>query len=578
MEKPLRDKKPSIWKNYFRMLWRAGLPWILMAVCLLISFGRAELTLILSNRTGEVLGATYSDLSLAVEPLAILLAIGLTIVLVKVIGSHLEGILTAQLERNIQKFAVKQVFFLKIAEAEKNDPREIVTRLTDDTAKSANFIVDLSVNELPRLYYIVRAIIQVVQLQLPVLTVTLICVIPVIFLGSWFSGKITFRNRNMIQAKIALLTAKLAEKIDNAEIIKSYNNQEKEIASGDEVIMQLDKVKRQGAIVDQINAFVKNMMWFLPLLLIIIPPAIYLFQGVMTQAQFYSYILIATSFRTYTAEHLTLWIYLKDAQGATLRLASILSSPNEKENGKAAAVPTGDIAFHHVCFAYDEEQVLKDVSFTIEKGKKTALVGLSGSGKSTILNLIEKFYQPSQGKITIAGTDIAECGYAGYRSLFTYLPQNAPGFAGSLRDMLNYSAKKPYPDETLIEVLKKVGLYEDLAPKGLLDYEVGYGAERLSGGQRQKVGVARLILSRSEYVLLDEATSALDAEASLSLQRLVDESCSGRTEISVAHNLATVLNADKILVFHEGRLVGEGRHEELLRSCPNYQELVREEQ
>jgi ABC-type bacteriocin/lantibiotic exporter with double-glycine peptidase domain len=108
----------------------------------------------------------------------------------------------------------------------------------------------------------------------------------------------------------------------------------------------LDKVKKQGAVVDQINAFIKNMMWFLPLLLIIIPPAIYLFGKTMTQAQFYAYILLATSFRTYTAEHLTLWIYLKDAQGATLRLATILSSPNEKKTGAVCPVPeAGDIVF-----------------------------------------------------------------------------------------------------------------------------------------------------------------------------------------------------------------------------------------
>lgn len=578
MEQTKKAKRPTVWKHYFSMLWKAQLPWILILVCFLISLGRAVLTLILADRIGTTFGKSYSDLSEAVVPLSLLLLIGLSIVFAKVVGSHLEGILTAQLERNIQKYAVKRVFFLPVSAVEKDDPREIVTRLTEDTAKSANFIVDLSVNEIPRLYYIVMALVQVIQMQLPVLTITLVCVIPVIFLGSWFAGKITFKNRNNIQAKIALLTARLAEKIDNVEVIKSYNHQNKEIAAGNDLIQQLDKAKRQGALVDQINAFVKNMMWFLPLLLIIIPPAIYLFQGTMSQTQFYAYILLATSFRTYTAEHLTLWIYLKDAQGATLRLADILSSASEKTIASSPAPETGDIVFQDVSFSYGQEMVLKNISFTIEKGKKTALVGLSGSGKSTILNLIEKFYRPSAGDITINGTDISTCDYANYRSLFTYLPQNAPGFSGSLRAMLNYAAKDPYPDDVLIKVLKEVGLYEDLVSLGLLDYEVGYGAERLSGGQRQKIGVARLILSKSEYVLLDEATSALDAEASLSLQRLVDQSCLGRTEISVAHNLATVKNADKILVFHEGKLVGEGKHEALLKSCPNYQELVREEQ
>jgi ATP-binding cassette subfamily B protein AbcA/BmrA len=330
-------------------------------------------------------------------------------------------------------------------------------------------------------------------------------------------------------------------------------------------------------VVDQVNAFIKNMMWFLPLLLIIIPPAIYLFNKTMTQAQFYAYILLATSFRTYTAEHLTLWIYLKDAQGATLRLAAILSSPSEKKTGPALVPEMGDIVFENVSFAYDKEPVLQDVSFTLHQGEKTALVGLSGSGKSTILNLIERFYEPTEGKITLGGKDIAQYGYGDYRRLFAYLPQNAPGFSGSLRDLLNYCAEKPYPDEKLLEVLRQVGLADEFAPLGGLDYAVGYNASRLSGGQRQKLGIARLLLSDSEYVLLDEATSALDAEASLAIQHLVDESCQKRTEIAVAHNLKTVKNADRILVFHHGKLVGEGQHETLLKVCPEYCELVREE-
>jgi ATP-binding cassette subfamily B protein AbcA/BmrA len=573
-----KEKKPSVWKNYFGMLFKAGLPWVLMLVCFLISFGRAELTLMLADRIGTTFGATYADLTEAIWPLLILFFIGLSIVVAKVVGAHLQGILTAQLERNIQRYAVQRVFYLKVADVEKDDPREIVTRLTEDTAKSANFVIDLSVNEIPRLYYIVMALIQVIQMKLPVLTITLVAVIPVIFLGSWLSGKITFKNRNKIQAKIALLTAKLAEKIDNVDLIKASNTQNQEIESGNVVIKELDKVKKQGAVVDQVNAFIKNMMWFLPLLLIIIPPAIYLFDKTMDQSQFYAYILLATSFRTYASEHLTLWIYLKDAQGATCRLAGILSAPNELNAPQLALPEAGDIVFDQVSFAYDQEPVLEDVSFTIKKGQKTALVGLSGSGKSTILNLIEKFYAPSKGTITLNGGDVASYDYGAYRSLFTYLPQNAPGFSGTLRDMLNYCAKEPYPDQTLIEVLTKVGLYADLKDLGGLDYQVGPNAERLSGGQRQKIGVARLVLSHSEYVLLDEATSALDATSSKVVQDLVDESCRGRTEITVAHNLRTVRNADKILVFQQGKLVGEGKHEALLKSCPVYRSLVREEQ
>lgn len=567
--------KSRVWKNYFRLIFRSGLPWGLMAVCFLLSMGNAQLALLFANKMAAAL-TDYRVLSDVVGPLFVVFLIGMATVLIKVVNAHLQAIVTAKVDRNIQRYAVDKVFYLKTADLERGDPRELITRLTEDPTKSSPFLVDLMINEIPRLYYIVVATIQVAQVRRPILTLTLLLTIPVILFGSFISGRITFKVRNKIQGKIAALTARLAEKIDNAETIKAYGTEEQEIADGDRVIMELDKAKKQGAVIDQVNAFIKNMMWFLPLLLIIIPPALLLFRQEITQAEFYAYILIATNFRTYTAEHLQLWIYLKDAQGATLRLSGLLSLDNERTASSVTVAVPGDIEFRDVTFSYGGSPALDQVSFTVEKGKKTALVGFSGSGKSTTLNLIEKFYEPQSGAILLNGTDIATLDYAGYRSLFTYLPQNAPGFSGTVREMLNYTSPTPHSDGELLDALAKVSLLDDIVALGGLDYEIGYGGEKLSGGQRQKLGAARLILSDTEYVLLDEATSALDVEATAKIQRAIDEACRGRTQLTVAHDLSTVRNADKILVFNKGRLEAQGTHEELLSGCPLYRELVKE--
>ena len=581
-----QNAKPKVWRNYFRMIFGAGLPWALMAACFLLSLANAQLALVFANQMASAL-TEYTNLMNAIGPLFTVFLIGMATVLLKVVGAHLQGIVTAKVDRNVQRYAVSKVFYLKTADVEKGDPRELITRLTEDTCKNSPFLVDLMINEIPRLYYLVVATVQVAQVGRPVLTLTLLATVPIIIFGSFLAGRITFKVRNKIQAKIADLTARLAEKIDNAETIKAYGTEESEIEAGDKVIMELDKAKKQGALIDQVNAFIKNMMWFLPLLLIIIPPAVLLFNKAITQAEFYAYILIATTFRTYTAQHLDLWIYLKDAQGATLRLSSVLSLDNEATAAGSAKAEPGDIKFEDVSFSYGEGKALDHVSFTLEKGKKTALVGLSGSGKSTVLNLMEKFYTPQEGTIRLGGKDIQELDYTGYRSLFTYLPQNAPGFSGTVRDMLNYNSETPHSDEELVEVLKKVDLYNDLAALGSadganadtfggLDYEIGPGGEKLSGGQRQKLGTARLILSDTEFVLLDEATSALDVEATTKVQEAIDEACRNRTQITVAHDLRTVLNADHILVFNQGHLEAEGRHAELLETCPLYKALVKE--
>ncbi|MBQ7058443.1 MAG: ABC transporter ATP-binding protein [Firmicutes bacterium] len=569
------NAKPNVWKNYFQMIFRSSPPWLLMAVCFLLSLANAQLALIFANKMASAL-TDYAVLSDAIGPLFFVFCIGIATVLIKVAGAHLQAIVTAKVDRNVQRYAVSKVFYLKTADVESGDPRELITRLTEDTCKNSPFLVDLMINEIPRLYYIVVATVQVAQVGRPVLTITLLLTIPVIIFGSFIAGRITFKVRNRIQAKIAALTARLAEKIDNAETIKAYGTEESEIASGDEVIMELDKAKKRGAVIDQVTAFIKNMMWFLPLLLIIIPPATLLFNKQITQAEFYAYILIATTFRTYTAQHLDLWVFLKDAQGATLRLSSLLSLDNEKTASGTAEAVSGDIEFQDVAFSYGDGLALDHVSFTLEKGRKTALVGLSGSGKSTALNLIEKFYSPQSGRILLGGTDISQTDYKGYRSLFTYLPQNAPGFDGTVRDMLNYTSKEPHSDEELMEMLRKVDLLDDIMALGGLDYEIGPGGEKLSGGQRQKLGVVRLILSDTEYVLLDEATSALDVEATARVQKAIDEACKGRTQIAVAHDLSTVRNADKILVFDKGCVAAQGTHAELMEASPLYRELVKE--
>lgn len=572
-----KAERTHVWRNYFTMIFRAGLPWALMAVCFLLSLGAAQLALVFANQVADAL-SPRNNLAEATGPLLAAFLIGMAIVLLKVVCAHLQGIVTAKVDRNLQRYAVERVFYLKTADVESGDPRELITRLTEDTTKNSPFLVDLMINEIPRLYYLIVATIQVAGIGRPILTLTLLGVIPVVFLGSFISGRITFKIRNKIQTKIAALTARLAEKINHADTIKAYGTEDREIAAGDAVIMELDKAKKQGALVDQTNAFIKNLMWFLPLLLIIIPPAVLLFNGEINQAGFYAYILIATTFRTYTAQHLDLWIFLKDAQGATLRLSGLLSKESEKSDKSAEAPVPGNIEFSEVSFAYGEHPALYNVSFTVEQGKKTALVGLSGSGKSTTLNLIEKFYEPSAGRILLNGKDIRTMDYAGYRSLFTYLPQNAPGFAGTVRDMLNYCAPTPYADETLSEVLKTVGLMNDLAPLGGLEYEIGDGGERLSGGQRQKLGVARLLLCDTPYVLMDEATSALDVEATAVLQEAIDKAMAGRTLLTVAHDLTTVKNADRILVFDRGRIEAIGTHKELLQTSPTYQLLWKEVQ
>lgn len=568
------NKNQHVWRDYFSMLLKAGLPWVLMAVCFGLSMLKAIMSLALANQITVAL-KDYSNIKEAIPELWKLIGILLVGIAASVAGIHLQGIVGAQVDRNVQRYAVDNVLYLKTKDLEENDTRNFITRLTDDACKNSPFLIELTINEIPRIYYIIAAIIAVRKIGQPTLTGAMFLLIPCIVILSLVSGKITFTNRNKVQTKLAAVTAKLAEKIDDIELIKSYSTEEKEIKSGNEVLDELSKVRKEGALVDHINKYIKNMIWFIDVAIMVIPPTLLMFKGVIDRTVYYAYILLVSRFETYIREHLIVWVYLKEAQGATRRLSAVLNMENEKSVSAETAFNSGDIEFINVCFAYGEENVLNDVSFVIEKSKKTGIVGLSGSGKSTVLNLIEKFYEPDEGKILIGGKDISKLDYTDYRSRFAYLPQNAPCVSGTVREMLNYSTQKEYSDEELVKALKDVMLYDDIKKLGGLDYQIGHNGENLSGGQRQKLGIARMLLSDSEYVMLDEATSALDPEATAAIQKKIDEKCRSKTLIVVAHDLSTIENADKVLVFDKGRMIAEGTHRQLKEKLSLYRDLVK---
>lgn len=567
-------EKQHVWKNYFSMLLGSGLPWGLMIFCFVLSLAVAILSLGLATQISVVL-EERSDIHETIPELVKLVGILFAGITCSVAGKHLQGIVTAKVDRNVHRFAIGRILRLKVKDLEAEDSRRLITRLTEDTAKNSPFLIELAVNEIPRIYYIIAAIIAVAAIGQPLLVGAMFLLIPGVFILAFVSGRITFKNRNKIQTRLAAVTAKLAEKIDNIELIKSYGAEKKEIEAGEAVLDEYKKVRKEGALVDHINKFISNMIWFIDVTIIVVPPTILMLNGKIDRATYAAYTVIMARFEGYVKDHLTVWLALKEAQGATLRLSSVLNMESESDAGKGTSEVGGDIRFEDVSFGYTDKKVLDHVSFTIEEGKKTGIAGLSGSGKSTVFALLEKFYDPEEGRICVGDTDTKALDYTAYRKQFAYLPQNAPAMNGTVREMLTYSSDRIFSDEELKAALRDVLLLDDIEALGGLDYAVGRGGENLSGGQRQKLGLARMLLSDCRYILLDEATSALDPEATAAIQKTIDEKCKGKTLVVIAHDLSTIANADKILVFDGGKLAGEGTSEELKAGLPLYAALVK---
>ena len=261
------------------------------------------------------------------------------------------------------------------------------------------------------------------------------------------------------------------------------------------------------------------------------------------------------------------------------RVIAILDAPVEIQNKPGAADlkdVKGDISFDHVSFSYrDDIPVLKDVSFHCQSGKMLALVGPTGVGKTTMTQLISRFYEPSSGRILIDGTDIRDVTMESLRRIISPVLQDTFLFNGTIAENIGYAASHASMEE-IREAAKAANIHEDIMtmPDGY-DTQVGERGLRLSGGQKQRIAIARAILRRSPIIILDEATASVDVETERQIQKAIAGIAGSRTIIAIAHRLSTIRGADQILVIENGSVTESGTHEELLARGGSYARMYK---
>ena len=259
------------------------------------------------------------------------------------------------------------------------------------------------------------------------------------------------------------------------------------------------------------------------------------------------------------------------------RIFDYFDIPVDIKNADDAVTPetvTGDVVFEHVEFSYDEsKKILKDINFTLNAGKSIAIVGPSGSGKSTIVNLIPRLYDVDAGSVTFDGIDVRKIDLTFLRNQVGVVSQETYLFNGTVRDNLLY-AKPDATEEEMIEALKKANIWDFIEKQEKqLDTEVGNRGLKLSGGEKQRISIARIILKDPTIFIFDEATSALDSISEKKIQDAIDPIIKSKTSILIAHRLSTILAADEILVVKDGTIAERGTHKELLGREGVYREL-----
>ena len=414
------------------------------------------------------------------------------------------------------------------------------------------------------------------------LALGVVVIIPVIVVPLVIMGRRMRRVSKVTQSSLADLSAMITETLSSVKTVKSFTQEEsqQELFRGYAETTYRAELTRLMARSLMIGVVMFVSMCAMVGLIWLGTQAV--FAGMITVgevAQFAIYAVIATSALTNMSD---VFGTLQQVSGATERLFEILDTRSTlpiKAHPVAMPEPSlGTVRFENVDFTYktrDDAPILADLTFSVAKGEQIALVGASGAGKSTVFALLQRFYDVNSGRVLVDGVDVRDADPAELRRRFASVDQEPVIFAGTVADNIRFAKPGASMEEVrdAADAALVTGFVEDL-PDGF-ETMVGERGVMLSGGQKQRVAIARALLKDAPILLLDEATSALDAQSEHLVQKALERLMEGRTSLVIAHRLATIRNAHRILVLEKGRLIDQGTHDQLVQKGGRYAELAK---
>ena len=458
---------------------------------------------------------------------------------------------------------------------------DIASRLSADTTQlKATFSSSASL-ALRNLFLFVGAITMMVFTS-PKLSAFVLAAIPVIVLPLYAAGRSVRERSRRAQDRLADATAFATESLSAVRVMQSFLAEKFTAGRYREAAFGAYEAARA---MTQARAIVTSAAIFLAfgsVVVVLWLGAQEVIAGSMTGGALSQFVLFAVFGAGALGQLSEVWNEVSQAAGAAGRIGEIMAvrprivAPAQPM--KLAKPVRGELAFHDVCFAYPGREggaVLRDVTFRVAPGDTVAIVGPSGAGKSTLFQLGLRFYDPGSGSVMLDGIDISKLDPANLRAEIAVVPQDAFIFGASVADNIAYGAPGA-TYEALVAAAKQAAAdgFISAMPQGY-DTPLGERGVTLSGGERQRIAIARAILKNAPVLLLDEATSALDAESETLVQGALETLMKGRSTLVIAHRLATIVNADRILVIEAGRVVEEGSHASLMAANGLYSRLAR---
>lgn len=488
--------------------------------------------------------------------------------LMSYVGQKIVNDIREALYRHLQK--------LSLSYFDKRKTGNIMSNLTNDVTALQTAIAGNLISFVQEAVILIGSLGSMLLLYWKLTLLTLVIVPLVVFTIRFFGSRLRGAGHR-VQGKMADITALLEESVSGIRIIRSFNREEFEIErfmeQNDSNFWALMSTVRLTALLTPFIQFfaaiaVTAIIWYGGMSVI---------DGEMTAGSLIAFLIYAINLANPVRRISEIYGDIQKSLAAADRVFETLDTePDVKEKPDAIELPKvqGEICFNHVNFSYDEDHpALIDFNLDVKPGEVVALVGPSGAGKSTVTNLLPRFYDVTDGSITIDGTDIRDITFSSLRQQIGLVPQETMLFNASIRENILYGRLDATDEE--IELAAKAANAEEFIlqlPQGY-DTLVGDRGNSLSGGQRQRIAIARAILKDPRILILDEATSALDTESEKIVQVALERLMEGRTSIVIAHRLSTIRDADKIVVIDHGRIVEEGTHTGLLNKGGLYAHL-----
>ena len=485
------------------------------------------------------------------------------------LGISIEADMRKELFEHVQRLSFQ--FF------DNNKTGHLVSRMTNDLMDMGELAHHGPEDMFIAAMTLIGSLAIMVSMNLKLAIVTFITVPFMIYLSLYFSKKMSNAFNHMYE-DIADYNARVENNVSGMRVVQAFNNEAHEINRFQKNNHKFFLTKCITYKIMAWNSSISHILMKLVSVFVLLCGTWFVIKGEMSNGEFISFIMLSNIFLG-PIEKIASIIetYPKGVAGFKRYLELLETKPDVKDTSNAKPVKKvkGDILYDSVTFGYEDKdsKVLTNINLTINAGQTVALVGPSGTGKSTLCSLLPRFYDVEKGNIKVDGINIKDITISSLRGHIGIVQQDVFLFDGTIRENIAYG-KLNASDDEIWEAIRQAQLEEVILsqPEGLNTF-IGERGVKLSGGQKQRLSIARMFLKNPSILILDEATSALDSETESAIQRALEVLSNGRTTLIIAHRLSTIKNADKIVVLNDGGIVEEGTHQELINNKGIYSRL-----